>query len=286
MILIDINEATFLYEILEDYKDAGTQEEKEKIFGSFCASVWSSGNKRRIYRKAVRFHVSENLLSTELGQVFDAWSKVEYLHYKSMTKEEDWRSILRQKINNLYTRYFDKEVILNREYLDLLKTPKRLYYEWISGIDMDAGTVSDFINHTMDTAEKTKKRLQKEKMLLSWNDFKKTVEDFLRTGFENCKLIEEYEDTSRFISRLDFFTEDHLYVGYLCRTLENCFRNYQKTYYNVRRGHGNRYCRCIKCGALVEKTNNRVKYCKGCYQEINRADAASRMRKHRNKCTP
>ena len=112
-----MNETTFLYEILEDYKDAETPEEKERIFASFCASVWSSANKRRIYRKTIRFHVPKNLLSTELGQIFAAWSKVEYKHDKSITKEDDWRAILRQKINNLYTRYFDKEVIL---FLDLL----------------------------------------------------------------------------------------------------------------------------------------------------------------------
>lgn len=278
-----MNETTFLYEILEDYKDAETPEEKERIFASFCASVWSSANKRRIYRKTIRFHVPKNLLSTDLGQIFAAWSKVEYKHDKSITKEDGWRAILRQKINNLYTRYFDKEVILDREYLNLLKTPKRLYCEWTSGTDMEAGTVTALIDDAMDRAEKAKTRLQAEKMTLSWNDYKKIVEKYLRAGFENCKLIEEYEDTSRFVTRLDFLTEDHLYVGYLCRTLENHFRNYQKTYYNVRRGHGNRYSRCIVCGALTEKTNNRVKYCKDCCRRINQKDAARRMKKFRSK---
>lgn len=282
--LIGMNETAFLYEMIEDYKDAGTQEEKDRIFSAFCASVWSSDNKRRIYRKSIRFRVRKDLLRTETGQIFDFWSEVEYKHHKSITKEADWNAILRQKINNLYTRYFDKEVISNPEYMDLLKTPKRLYYEWISGIDMDAGTVTSLIGSAMDKAEKVKARLQAEKMTLSWSDYKKIVEDFLRTDFENCMLIGEYEDTAGFTSRIDFLTEDHFYAAYLCRTLENRFRNYQKTYYNVRRGHGNRYSRCIRCGALVEKTNNRVKYCKNCYQQVNRKDAASRMRKHRSRC--
>lgn len=283
MIPIGTNETAFLYEIMEDYKAAGTQEEKDDIFGAFCASLWSSANKRRIYNKSIRFRVPDHLLQTPAGQVFAAWSEVGYKRHKSRTKEDDWPSILRQKINNLYTRYFDKEVILDREYMDLLKTPKRLYYEWISGIDTDAGTVSELIEEAMNQAEKVKFRLQQEKMFLPWNDYKKIVEGFLRTGFENCRLIGEYEDTSGFMSSFDFFTEDHFYTAYLCRTLENRFRNYQKACYHVRRGHGNRYCRCIRCGALVEKTNNRVKYCKDCYNQINRENAALRMKRFRSR---
>lgn len=52
-----------------------------------------------------------------------------------MTKNGDWQSIIRQKINNLYTRYFDKNVILSEQYMNLLKTPKNcimiIYMEWI-----------------------------------------------------------------------------------------------------------------------------------------------------------
>ncbi len=280
-----MNETIFLYEILEDYKEAGTQEEKDDIFSAFCASVWSSANKRRIYTKSIRFHVRKDLLCTETGQVFDAWSDVEYKYYKSMTRDDDWHSILRQKINNLYTRHFDKEVIPDREYMDLLKTPKRLYYEWTSGIDMDAGTVTELIDDAMDRAEKVKARLQTEKMSLSFHDYKKIVEDFLKTGFDNCKLIEEYEDDSKLSGCLDFLTEDHFYVAYLCRTLEHRFRNYQKAFYGVRRGHGNRYTRCVRCGALIEKTNNRTKYCRDCYRKVNQADAGNRMRKYRSKVT-
>lgn len=74
--------------------------------------------------KTIHFKVRKDLLNTELGQVFDTWSRIEYRYYKSMTKDENWCAIIRQKINNIYTRYFDKEVILNKEYMDLLKKPK------------------------------------------------------------------------------------------------------------------------------------------------------------------
>ena len=133
--------------------------------------------------------------------MFDTWSDIEYKYYKAMTKDENWCSIIRQKINNIYTRYFDKEVILGKEYMELLKTPKRLYYEWLSGIDMDATTVTEVIDEVIDKSIKVKSRLQMKKMSLSWNEYKKVVEGFLKKAFDNCKLIEEYEDRSKIIKR-------------------------------------------------------------------------------------
>ena len=254
----------FLYEIIEDYKESETQEEKNEIFNSFCSSIWSSDNKRRTYAKSIRFNVRKDLLNTDLGQVFDVWSDIKYKYYKAMTKDENWCSIIRQKINNIYTRYFDKEVILGKEYMDLLKTPKRLYYKWISGIDIDASIVTEIIDNAIDKSVKVKSRLQMEKMSLSWNEYKKVIEGFLRKIFDNCKLIGEYEDKTKIVTRLDFLTEDHFYVGYFCKSLENYFRNYQKEYFGVRRGHKNIYSNCKLCGKIIEKTNNRKLYCEEC----------------------
>lgn len=258
---------SFLYEIIEDYKEAKAEEEKDDIFKSFCSSIWSSDNKRRTYKKSIKFNVRKDLLQTELGQVFDTWSDVEYTYYKSMTKDENWCSIIKQKINNIYTRYFDREVVLSKEYMDLLKAPKKLYYQWISGIDMDAETVTEIIDDAIDNAGKVKVKLQKEKMSLSWNEYKKVVEEFLRRCFDNCKLIGKYEDKTKINTMLDFLTEDHFYVGYICRTLDNYFKNYQKEYYGVRRGHGNIYSRCKQCGSVIEKTGNKRLYCDQCARE-------------------
>lgn len=255
----------FLYEIIEDYKEASTPEEKNEIFNSFCSSIWSSDNKRRTYTKSIRFNVRKDLLDTDIGQVFDTWSDIEYKYYKTMTKDENWCSIIRQKINNIYTRYFDKEVILGKEYMDLLKTPKRLYYEWISGIDMNISTVTEIIDDVIDKALNVKQRLQMEKMSLSWNEYKKVVEGFLRKSFDNCKLIDEYEDKSKIITRLDFLTEDHFYVGYICKSLEGEFLKWQKKYYGIR--DHKKYKRCKQCGAIIEKTGNRRLYCDECAKE-------------------
>lgn len=276
--IYDCNE-TFLYEIIEEYKETGSNEEKDEIFNSFCSSIWASDNKRRTYTKTIRFKVRKDLLETELGQVFDIWSEIEYKYYKSMTKDENWCSIIRQKINNIYTRYFDKEVILNREYMDLLKTPKCLYYDWISGNEMKADEVTNIIDDVIDKAEKLKHRFQMEKMTLSWNEYKKIVEGFLRRCFDNCKLINEYEDETQIMSNYDFITEDNFYVRYINRSLDGEIRKYQKKYYGVR--DHKKYKRCDDCASLFEFKSANQHRCPICQSKYNRKNKTEKQRKYR-----
>lgn len=262
--IYDCNE-TFLYEIIEDYKEAENNEVKDEIFNSFCSSIWASDNKRRTYIKTIHFKVRKDLLDTELGRVFNTWSGIEYRYYKSMTKDENWCAIIRQKINNIYTRYFDKEVILNKEYMDLLKKPKLMYFDWLSGIEMDADTITDIIDDTIDKAEKLKQRFQMEKMTLSWNEYKKVIEGFLRRCFDNCKLIEEYEDKTQIVNNYDFITEDNFYVKYINRYMDREIVQYQKKYYGVRQHK--KYSRCKRCGGIIEKTGNKRLYCDDCRKQ-------------------
>lgn len=262
--IYDSNE-TYLYEIIEDYKEAGSEEEKDKIFKSFCSSIWSSNNKRRIYTKSIKFNVRKDLLDTDMGQVFNAWSSVEYKYYKSMTKDENWCSIIRQKINNIYTRYFDKEIILSKEYMESLKTPKRLYFQWIESVkDIGADTVTATIDNAIQESIDLKEKLSRQKMELSWENYKELIEGFLRRCFNNCKLIGEYEDKTKLLGRFDFLTEDNFYVRYINRSLDGEIKKYQKRKYGLPQSSRNGYKRCKMCGGLIEKTHNRKVYCSDC----------------------
>ena len=258
----------YLYEIIDDYKNSDSDEEKSDIFKSFCSSIWSSDNKRRVYTKTIRFTVRKDLLNTYIGQVFDMWSEIEYKGYKSMTKESDWCSLIRQKVNNLYTRYCDKDVILKKDYMNLLKIPKNLYYQWINGTEMDTDELTAIIDDAIDNAEKLKITYQKQKMDLSWNEYKNIVEGFFQRCFDNCRLIEDYEDKSKLNTIYDFMNEDNFYVKYFCKSLESYMRNYSKEYYGlyVRGSKNKKYkiIRCKICGKMIEKTGNKKIYCAEC----------------------
>ena len=255
----------YLYEIIDDYKNADSDEEKTEIFKDFCSSIWGSKNKRRIYTKTIKFKVRTDLLESEIGKIFNAWSEVDYIGYKAMTKDTDWCSLIRQKINNLYTRYFDEEVVLKKDYMELLKTPKSLYYKWINGEEINSDELTEIIEDSIFKAQELKSSYQKQKMKLSWNDYKEVIERFLKKIFNNCRLIEDFEKdnlTNQYIYELA--TEDNFYIRYFCDSLESYMRNYQKEYYELKRGRNKKYKRCKECGKLIEKTNNRILYCGEC----------------------
>lgn len=276
----------YLYEIIDNYKNANSEEEKAKIFNDFCSSIWGSKNKRRTYTKTIKFKVRSDLLETEIGQVFNTWSEVDYVGYKAMTKDTDWCSLIRQKINNLYTRYFDKDVILKKDYMDLLKTPKNLYYRWIKGIEFEvnADELTNIIEDSIYKASELKIVYQKQKMQLPWEEYKEKIELFLLRAFNNCKLIEEYEMenlTNKYIYELAI--EDNFYIKYICDTLEGKMLNYQKEDAELKRGRKKHYKNCKECGKLIEKTNNRAMYCKDCAKIVDRNKAKKRMQNIRNK---
>jgi hypothetical protein len=263
----------FLYEIIDDYKNATSEKEKSEIFKDFCSFLWSSKNKRRTYTKTIKFKVRNDLLETEIGKIFNTWSEVDYVGYKAMTKDTDWCSLIRQKINNLYTRYFDENVILKKEYMNLLKTPYNLYFRWTKGTEMNADELLNAIETSIHEAEKTKVVYQKQKMKLSWDKYKNIVEGFLQKILDNCSLIEDYELehlTDKYIYELA--NEDNSYIKYICDNLEGYMRNYQKKYYGLSvpsttKQH-KQYKRCKECGALIEKTGNKKMYCDECATKI------------------
>lgn len=279
-----MKENKYLYEIIEGYKETTSSEEKDELFNEFCSALWQSKNKRRIYVKTIKFKVRDDLLNTNAGKIFDAWSIIEYNGYKAMSVDNNWYDLIRQKINNLYTRYFDVDIILNKQYMDLLKTPKNLYYRWTKGYDIDVDNLENIIDEAISNAQIIKESYQKQKMQLSWNEYKNLVEKLLRKIFDSCITINEYEKKHGILNYLllnEFSTEDNFYIKYICKSLDSHMRNYQKQYYEIKRGRNKKYKRCKECGKLIEKTNNRTMYCKSCYKKINESDAVNRMRKYR-----
>lgn len=277
---------SYLYEMIEDYKEKTSNEDKNKIFDEFCTTLWNGDNKRRTYTKSIKFKVRDDLLETEIGQIFNVWSVVEYKGYKAISKDNNWDDLIKQKINNLYTKYFDKDVILNKEYMDLLKTPKKLYYRWIKGFDINVDTLTETIDSAINSAEDVKKKFQKQKIELPWDEYVILIEKFLRIIFDNCMTVDDYENkygAPNYVLFNEFATDDNFYVKYICKSLESYMLNFQKEYYGLKRGRNKQYKHCEKCGALIEKSNNRVKYCRECAVKINREKTKINMKNIRMK---
>ena len=223
----------------------------------------------------------KDLLNTEIGKIFNCWSDIEYKGYKAMSSENDWCSLIRQKINNLYTRYFDKDVILNKDYMYLLNTPKRLYYRWLDGNEVIADELTIIIDEAIDKAIKLKPVYQKQKMDLSWAEYKKLIETFLLKIMQRCKLINEYEKDKGKIRLYDFINEDSLYIRYFCKSLEGELLKYQKQYYGVR--DHQKYKRCKDCGNIIEDTGNKKMYCNNCAQTRKKLSNKKSDTKYRNR---
>lgn len=271
----------YLYEIIDNYKSVSSEEEKAEIFEDFCSSLWSSKNKRRTYIKTIRFKIREDLLESEIGQIFNAWSIVEYVGYKSMTKDTDWCSLIRQKINNLYTRYCDKNVILKKDYMDLLRTPNKLYYRWINGEEINCNDLTNVIENSIYKAFELKSVYQKQKINLSWPEYKKVIEERLRKIFDRCQLIDDYEAKNLTNEKLnltnkyiyDFYNEDNFYIKYICNSLEGEMFKYQKEdagLYVPSSRQKKQYKNCKECGKLIEiksKKDHSTRYCKECKRE-------------------
>lgn len=273
-------ENKYLYEILEDYQFAETNQERDEIFASFCASIWTNANKRKVIKKNIRFRVKKELLSTELGKIFDAWSEVPYTSYRSMTKETDYASLIRQKINNLYTNLFDGEVCLKREYMDSIRLPKTLYLQWIKGEEMEPDDVTAAIDDAIAASLMIKEQSAKQKMKLSWKDYKELTEQYFQKLFQHYINIDDYEDKSMLHVDTALWAEDNYCIRYFCQGLDGYFKNYQKRYYGLPQTTRFGYSRCQSCQNLFEKKHNRQIYCPLC-SEIRRKGRYKKYNKRR-----
>jgi DNA-directed RNA polymerase subunit RPC12/RpoP len=263
-------EDKYLYEILDDYKDCQIEKDKDEIIKAFMKLIWSCKNKRNTYLKDIRFSVSRSLLETEIGKIFNTYSDISYIAYKSMTKETDFVSLIRQKINNIYTNLCDGDVCLKKEYMDLIKSPKKMYYRWKDGEEYNPKTLTAEIEEIMEKSIAVKEKYNKQKLNITWNEYKKIIVPYFKRMFNNFIPLEKYEDKSKITLDIDTWSEDNFVIAYLCKGLDGYMRNYQKEYYNLP-SHGN-YKRCVDCGDLYiskDKAYRQIR-CNKCKKKYDR----------------
>lgn len=252
----------YMYEILADYKNANSIEEKDEIFNAFCNLIWNSSNVRRVYKKDITLKINDDILSNNIGQIFKKWTNVTYVGYKRISKETDFVSLIRQKVNNIYTNMFDENVILNKEYMDLVKTPKNLYYQWKNGRVFAESELTELIDDAINQSIEVKEKYAKQKMKLNWNNYKKEVEKSFRKCFDNYKSLDDFENGNYITLYVDTWCEDNFYIKYFCKSLNGYFKDYQKEYYNINKR--DKKSRCTKCGSLFKQEHYNQKLCDEC----------------------
>jgi len=271
----------FLYEILEDYSTALIQPEKDEIFNSFCNYIWSCNNPRRTYPKEIKFFVQDDLLNTEIGKIFNAWSVIEYKGCRFKTSNKQYDFLIRQKINNIYTRMFDPTVILSKEYMDMLKKPKKLYFCWLHGEQVNPQELTEKLDNIYQEAIILKEKYSKRKMSLDWDDYKLIINKYLKQCFQNCKLLDNCDTWTTAKINTDAWNDDNFYVRYICKSLDGYIRNYQKEYAGLIRGRNKKYDYCIDCEKLYEKKTFNQKRCPFCQTKYNRINKTLKQRKYR-----
>ncbi|MBR0596957.1 hypothetical protein [Sinanaerobacter chloroacetimidivorans] len=258
----------YLYEILEDYQFS---DHKEEIFEAFINSLWECPNKRLTITKYIKFRVLPELSPCDTGRIFQNYQSIPYRSYRNSTTEKNYVDLIRQKINNLYSIRCDPDICTEKEYMNLLKTPKRLYYLWRKGEEIpSANELSEHISHCMEEAECIRKLSAKSKLKLSWSEYQELISEFLCKIFDNYIPLEAFEKKEELYLDVDIWLEDHFIIRYICKSLDGYMSNYIKNYYGIRRGRNVKIQRC-SCGGLFlqNKKNNRFK-CNLCnkYQPI------------------
>ena len=272
----------FLYEILDDYKDAVDDKEKDEIVSAFMKLIWACKNKRSVFQKDLRFSVSKSLLDTDIGQIFNTYSAISYTSYRSMSKNTDFVSLIRQKVNNIYTNLCDGNVCFKKEYMDLIKLPKQMYYRWKSGEEYDVCSLIDQLEDILVEANKVKEKYAKQKMNIEWYKYKTLIVPYFKRMFENYIPLEKFEDKTHLTIDINTWNEDNFAVAYLCKGLDGYMRDYQKEYYGVKKRRNSNLVYC-DCGNLYDKKTNNQKKCLVCQDKINKEKSNERVKNFRNK---
>lgn len=247
-----------LYEIIEDYRDA-TDKEKEEIMQVFSAALWNSTNKRTFKTITVSFSVDKKFKDTKIGTLFEKYSVIRYRVPQTRTKSDSFIDLIRQRINNIYSIYFDPQALFSNEYRDLMTVPSKLYYRYRENPDIyTVEEIKTQINSAFEKAERIKDKNCREKMNIPWEEYKELITSYLHLIFKNYRSLDELDETAP--PEYFYVNENSRITQYICKSLSGYIKNYQKSYYGLKPVRGAKYSRC-SCGALLCRISKITEKC-------------------------
>lgn len=253
----------FIYEVFDDYKDAKDDELKNKIISMFCQKIWNVNNDVENLERVIRYRVS-NKFTCNVSDVFRKYQNIKYISNKSFSQGGDSWTILRQKINNIYTDMCDKDVCKKKDYMDCLYSPKRLYFRFVKGKSFNSVELENYIGQQMELAKELHNKYAKHKMDIGWDEYKNLINGYIKKIFNNYIPLDEFEDKSILSVSVTYWSEDNYVIKYIGKSLCGYMKNYEKQYHGVSRSVNASYIRCVSCGRMAEQKSNAQKYCSEC----------------------
>lgn len=251
----------YLYEVMDDYRESSDPQYKQHLFNEFMHALFVCENKVRIYDRHIKYKVTSDLLKTEQGQIFDMWSDITFKYVRTMTSNKNYLYLIRQKINNIYSFLCDPRICVDKELVQYISVPKKLYYRYIHGEPMTSEFIIAQIDDALQKSEERKKALERRKLRLTWNEYWELVSKYIKKCFENYKPLIEVENPSILYETSAYTMEDNYCIRYICKSLSGYFRNYVKEYNNLPRNKHYGYC---DCGKMFVKRSNSQKFCPDC----------------------
>lgn len=241
--------------VIDDYQSAGN-EKRPEILDAFMDKLQTT------YPLDVQ-HMTVNVsfridsrIPKNLADILRPYSNIHYKHVNTKCASNDPYSILKQKLLNIYARRCDKEVSFQSSYHEAMRTPKKMYYRILRGIDISEDELRSELQNISGISE------QREldaawKIDMTVPEFMLFVKNKLRSIFENYHP----PGADAIPLESDFVDEDRYAISYIGRCMD---------YYAIAevkhdlglREHGI-YKLCPKCrNGIVDISDH--KYCIKC----------------------
>lgn len=239
----------FVSDLLEEYKLSFNKEHEECLLQDFKNELWNSKFNNYKYKKRIHYQVKEELLGNQqLIDLFNKYNDIKYSVEKSYHKNRNKISsidYIRIHINNLYSKLFDKDTYLPKEYYECLFIARNLYFKTIKLSKqeqkaLNINSLEDDIINSLKLAEEIKNiHIREQKCELSFGKYKKLINGYIDSLFENYIIFDEYKEKNGWdyskIATTIVFGEENYTIRYFNKSISGYLRNYFRKEKGIKR---------------------------------------------------
>ena len=255
-----------LTNIFNLYKNSN-DEDKQEVHKKLMNILWNKSKKYIIYDKKIKFNINKVALNDNvLEDILRPYSQVSFKIAKSKRNNNmngiDYIKVI---INNMYGKYCDKNVYLNKDYYTCFYVPKHIYYTVLSGEEYNIEDIKQQLNENEQNIKSKYDESQLKKIDLSWEEYRGLIDNWMLNILNNYKSIDEYkQDNDWYVLDKETWEEDNYLIKYIKKSLYGYMRNYIKDLKKPK------FKFCKTCGVLINESKPRQKYCDICLKKQRR----------------